>query len=128
MKTNWALFVKIIHLLFVLYVIIAPFSGKCEVITMHAIIVPFLFLHWLTNNDTCALTEIEKFLCNKNDNEETFIGSIVSPVYKVDSNDIKILTLLLWVFSLSQTLQCSKVLSSKLSSSLRVIWPKTFAI
>ena len=123
---KWDIVVRIIHLLIIAFFIIAPFSGKCDMIVLHAILVPFLYLHWLTNNDTCALTELEKFLCNKKGNMETFVGSIVSPVYKIESNDIKILTLLLWTLSFSQSLQCSKEVWASALAPVRMLIPKSF--
>ena len=89
---TWDLIVKFIHSMMVLFFVIAPFSRNCEWIVLHSLLVPFLFLHWLTNNDTCALTEIEKLLSNKTENTDTFIGSIVSPIFKLSSNDTKIMT------------------------------------
>tara|TARA_B100001093_G_scaffold184123_4_gene176766 strand:- start:7653 stop:7895 length:243 start_codon:yes stop_codon:yes gene_type:complete len=77
-------------------------------IKLHAMLIPFLFLHWLTNNDTCALTEIEKWITNTSDNEGTFIGSIVSPIFLISSNDIKVIALFFWIFSLSQVLHSYK--------------------
>lgn len=102
----WGYIVRIIHILFILFMIIIPFTNSKQLLLLHIILVPFLYFHWVTNNDTCALTEIEKYLCNKKVNTETFIGSIVSPIYKIEnqasSNMTKITTLLLWCFSLQK--------------------------
>ena len=105
----WSHIVRLFHSALILFMIIAPFCKNREYVILHAIIVPFLYFHWLTNNDTCALTELEKYLSNKKENEETFIGSIISPVYKINLKDkctivkiTKITTLLLWCFSLEK--------------------------
>jgi len=113
--------VRVLHLLVIFFFIAAPFTHNCELIIMHAVLVPFLYFHWITNNDTCALTELEKFMCNKKENLDTFIGSVVSPVYKIQNSDVKILTLLLWVFSLSQAMNCSKTLWRKFLEPLRIM-------
>ena len=88
--------------------VIVPFSNNKKCNTIHSILVPFLFFHWLTNNDTCILTELEKMISKKEQNKDTFIGSILSPVYII--NDCtsrkltKMTTLLLWCFSLNNVL------------------------
>jgi hypothetical protein len=74
---------------------------------MHLIGVPFLMLHWITNQSTCALTEIEKYLSGKEFDEETFIGSIVAPVYKFQSRDnldivLWVTLIFLWIFTLQK--------------------------
>jgi hypothetical protein len=49
-------------------------------LTYHFITVPFLLLHWVTNNDICALTLLESKLTGVKD-ENTFVGRIVQPIY-----------------------------------------------
>lgn len=121
---KWHHVVKFLHVLIVLFMVVAPFSGKCDYILLHSVMVPFLFLHWATNNDTCALTEIEKFIAGKSDNEATFVGSVVSPVFKIESNEIKIITLFLWVFSLTFALRCNSAAKRKFFYPLRILLPK----
>ena len=106
-NSTWGVIVWLIHKCFTLFVLLAPFSNNYEYLILHAILVPFLFFHWLTNNDTCALTELEKYLTSKENNTDTFIGSIVSPIYLLeDKCQIKklkkMLTLLVWCFTLQK--------------------------
>lgn len=49
------------------------------------IIVPFIMFHWFTNQSVCALTEIEKFVTGKEDDDETFFGKVMGPIYKFHS-------------------------------------------
>ena len=42
---------------------------------MHAVTIPFVMLHWYTNQTVCALTEMEK-LVSGNKEEDTFFGQI----------------------------------------------------
>lgn len=49
-----------IHLIFIILVLIVPFSNSPYLLMMHSIFIPFMILHWVTNNDTCVLTTIEK--------------------------------------------------------------------
>lgn len=105
-KTLWTNIVKFIHAVFVIFMLYGPFSNNKDHIILHAILVPFLYFHWLTNNDTCALTELEKFFSNKKNNKDTFIGSIISPIYIIDNCTMKkinkMTALLLWCFSLQK--------------------------
>jgi len=62
-------------------------------------------LHWVTNQSACALTELEKFLTGKTEDDDTFIGKIVGPVYKFQSCEeqnmfVWSVLILLWLFTL----------------------------
>lgn len=102
----WSYVVWFIHISFVLFMVITPFTHRNEYILLHIILVPFLYFHWLTNNDTCALTELEKYLSNKKVNSDTFIGSIMSPIYIINDCKMqkitKMMTLLLWCLTLQK--------------------------
>lgn len=54
--------ISLIHILFVLFIILTPFIGTKQLLLIHFVAVPFLFLHWITNNNVCALTTLEKFV------------------------------------------------------------------
>jgi hypothetical protein len=75
-------FIKLIHFLVFLFLVVAPFTGSEYLMTMHLLIVPFILLHWATNQSVCALTEMEKLVTGKTCDEETFFGKIVGPIYK----------------------------------------------
>lgn len=75
-------FIKFIHLLVFLFIIITPFIGSEYMLSMHFLIVPFILLHWATNQSVCALTEIEKIVTGTKCDEDTFFGKIVGPIYK----------------------------------------------
>jgi hypothetical protein len=72
--------IKIIHYLFVFFMVATPFFGSEILLTQHFIICPFLILHWITNNDTCALTIIESKIRGVKD-DETFMGNLIKPIY-----------------------------------------------
>lgn len=74
--------IKIIHVLLVIFILITPFTSSEYLQTLHLMIVPFILLHWLTNQSVCALTEMEKIVTGKTCDEETFFGQVVGPVYK----------------------------------------------
>jgi hypothetical protein len=65
-----------------MFIIGAPFSSSEYLLSLHFVIVPFIMLHWLTNQTVCALTEMEKLVTGKTCDDETFFGKIVGPVYK----------------------------------------------
>jgi hypothetical protein len=77
-------------------------TGAAFILAYHALVVAMLLGHWALSDDTCALTMLEQTLrgcpasmklvpAHKRDqvpahcgaNEGTFVGSIVSPVYKI---------------------------------------------
>jgi hypothetical protein len=74
--------IRALHFFLVLFIIGAPFSSDEYLLTLHLIIVPFIMLHWLTNQSVCALTEMEKLVTGKTCDDETFFGKLVGPVYK----------------------------------------------
>jgi len=77
-----ALIIRVIHFLLVVFIIGTPFFGSPYLETMHALIVPFIMLHWITNQSVCALTEMEKMVRGTDCDDETFFGQVVGPVYK----------------------------------------------
>ena len=91
--------INIIHILFVLFILYTPFSGNKKMLEFHYILVPFLFLHWITNNNTCFLTNLECLLTNEKDTKKSFIGRIVEPIYEIKQWQIQIVTLLLWLIT-----------------------------
>ena len=79
------LIIKALHFLLVIFILGAPFFGDAYLQSMHLLIVPFIMLHWATNQSVCALTEMEKMVTGKECDEETFFGKVVGPVYKFSS-------------------------------------------
>lgn len=97
---NAADVIKILHAAFAFLNILAPFSGSQDLLRYHAVVMPFLYLHWITNDDTCALTLLETRLrgCP---NRESFFHNLVSPVYKFRATTIVwVLSLALWIVSM----------------------------
>ncbi len=52
-------FLKILHLLIVLFVIFGFLAPNFAILCAHLIVLPLLVLHWSTNQGVCYLTEIE---------------------------------------------------------------------
>lgn len=89
-----------IHLAFTIAMLIVPFVGTVKHLEFYALLVPFLFFHWTTNDDTCALTQLEVWLTGK-DKYDTFMGRVMSPIYNIDDHDasylIKVVFFFLWL-------------------------------
>ena len=60
--------VVLCHVLLVCFVVISPFISSNYILFMHSFVVPFIMMHWIMNNDTCALTIMEKKLRQQNQN------------------------------------------------------------
>ncbi len=57
--------INIIHLIVIIFVLATPFSNSNYLMLLHIIVVPFIMLHWLLNNNTCCLTVVEKYIRQK---------------------------------------------------------------
>jgi hypothetical protein len=82
--------VQIIHILVRIFLVVTPFLGDEYYLSMHAVTIPFVMLHWATNQTVCALTELEK-LVSGNKEDDTFFGQVFVPIYKNESFVGKIL-------------------------------------
>lgn len=102
--------INIIHLIVIIFVLAAPFSGSNYLMLLHVIVVPFIMLHWLLNNNTCCLTVAEKYIRQKTvgteiKQEDCFTYQLVAPIYDFSKNHeafavfIYLLTAGVWVIS-----------------------------
>lgn len=88
-----------VHIVFVFFMVYTPFSNNKKWLEFHYVLVPFLFLHWITNNNTCFLTNLECLLTGEKDTKKTFVGKIVEPIYEIKTWQIQVATLLLWLIT-----------------------------
>ena len=102
--------INIIHLIVIIFVLATPFSNSNYLMLLHAIVIPFIILHWLLNNNTCCLTVAEKYIREKNTGnvvkeDDCFTYQLVAPIYDFNkdhqtfSSFIYILTISLWFVS-----------------------------
>lgn len=77
--------INIIHVIIRIFIVATPFLGSEYYLTLHLIIIPFIMLHWLTNQTVCALTELEKLARGTRDDADTFFGQMMVPIYKNES-------------------------------------------
>ncbi len=105
------LFINVLHMIVILFVICAPFSGSNYFLTMHLMLVPFILLHWVLNNNTCSLTVAEKFIREQTygkavKEDECYSFKFIAPIYDFNknheaySNFTYILTISLWLVSM----------------------------
>lgn len=91
----------LIHVIFLLWILIIPFTNDRRSLEFYSMAIPFIFYHWSVNDDTCALTQAEMYVTGKN-KDETFMGRVVGPIYKMEENDVNRLTkslfFALWAF------------------------------
>lgn len=65
-----------IHLTMFITLMILPFTNDQRTLEFYSLMIPFLFMHWTTNDDTCALTVAEQVLTGKS-KKETFFGQVM---------------------------------------------------
>ena len=91
--------IRVLHLAFVAFVVLAPFSPTPHLWFVHMTVVPSLLVHWLLNSDECALTMLEMRVRGVS-KSTSFMGQLVGPVYSPPSSVYYIASMfLLWVSS-----------------------------
>lgn len=99
-----------IHIMLILFVVIVPFFGSNYLLLIHSIIVPFIILHWIVNDNTCVLSimemKIREKLGNRDvDRNECFTCNLIDPIYNLRANYddysklIYLITISLWIVS-----------------------------
>lgn len=100
--------IRLFHIFVIIFTITVPFTNSPYLLLFHTIFVPFLILHWVTNNNTCVLTTTEKFfrgVKTKEDEEECFTCQLISPMFDFKKNYsqfskfIYVATIGLWLIS-----------------------------
>lgn len=101
-KAAMAWVIYALHLLLMVFVCIGPWIPDKVILLFYIMLIPFLQLHWITNNDTCALTVAECALRGVKP-EKSFFHNLVSPVYtlnhKVESDLLWAITYVLWIIA-----------------------------
>ena len=102
-------FINIIHIAVILFVVLTPFTNNVLLLLLYLIVIPFIMLHWLVNNDTCAITIMEKVIRSQmkggahvND-QECISYKIIGPVYNFMNDYVDYST---WVWSVTLILWC----------------------
>ena len=83
-----------------------PFFGTPHMLSIYKLVIPFLFFHWATNNDTCVLTKIEQLL-RKCPQKEAFLQKFLEPIYILPMDTFghvtKLIVLLLFYYVMFKT-------------------------
>jgi len=87
----------LIHIILFILAVAVPFFGDKRILRLYSLFIPILFFHWMTNDDTCALTQLEMYITG-NEKQETFFGQIMKPIYTIDDNDARTLAKTLFLF------------------------------
>jgi hypothetical protein len=87
MNTIFANVIKLLHIILILLMIAIPFSSDKQVLSLYVFFSLFIILHWILNEDACALTAMEQYLRGVN-KTESFIGNLVGPVFKLNSDSV----------------------------------------
>lgn len=101
--------ITLLHVLFVLFVVVTPFTNSNYFLLIHLIFIPFLLIHWICNDNTCILTIIErklrKEIYGEVDEDDCITCRLIEPVYDFRKNYrtfsiiIYTITILLWLIS-----------------------------
>lgn len=91
--------IAFLHLIFVIFVVVTPFlTDDTLILLFYCFIVFSVMFHWITNNHGCVLTLIESKLRNKQPTQ-TFMGKLISPVYKISRLEVRLITLALFLYA-----------------------------
>jgi hypothetical protein len=75
-----------IHVLLFVGALVIPFVNNKDLLEFYSLVIPFLMFHWVMNDDTCALTQMEMYMTGK-EKEQTFFGRLVGPLYSMSDSD-----------------------------------------
>ena len=102
--------ITLVHIIYMLFVVVVPFTDSNYLLLLHAIVVPFMIAHWIINDNTCVLTIIEKKIRKdmygtEPEPNDCFTCRLIEPVYDFNKNYdtastlIYIITIALWLLS-----------------------------
>lgn len=91
----------VIHLLMLVAAVVIPiFFKDPRWLELYSLFIPFVFFHWIMNDDTCCLTQMEMYFTGE-EKSKTFMARVLDPVYNVDDDTagklIKLSAFTLWL-------------------------------
>lgn len=119
--------INIIHICLVIFVLIVPFLNVNYYLLLHLIIVPFIIMHWITNNNICGLTVAEYYLReiitgNPVDRSQCFMARLIEPVYDFKKNNQDISTLIYTVTICLVFLSSYKLYRKWKNGEIKTFW------
>jgi len=123
MKAILANVIFLMHILLIVFMVAIPFLNiDWPFLMIHFMLCTTLIVHWLAHDDTCFLTWLESTLRGVPPTE-SFVYKLVSPVYKISDETVKILvivsTIILGVVSAVRL----KAMWPKISADVRKTYP-----
>jgi len=124
--------IKLLHIGFISFILTTPLSNSNYFLLLHSIIVPLLILHWTCNDNTCALTSIERYI-RKEQSQSEYIEEdcitcrLIEPVYDF-KNNYKKFTILTYGIALSLWGLTMCNLYNKYRKGLITDWRQLFII
>lgn len=104
--------IRTIHGAYILFVICAPFTNINRLLVYHMVFISIMLLHWMTNNNTCIFTTVERYVANDllgyNNPDKYYIARLIEPIYDFKQNYDSLSTLLyvaagsLWLVSVGK--------------------------
>jgi hypothetical protein len=84
--------ITVLHVMFIIFVVSIPFTNSNYFLTVHAILIPFLMLHWITQDNSCVLTLVERYVrykinggkVDEDEEENCFTCKLIEPIYSVN--------------------------------------------
>lgn len=116
----------LLHALLVLFIVIVPFTNIPYLLLLHVIIIPFILLHWVLNNNVCALTlaefKIREYINGGPvDRNQCFMARLMDPIYDFKKNNNNRRFFLYTSMILLWSLSCYKLYSMKVSGQIKTI-------
>ena len=77
-------FVLFLHIIFIILAIVIPFTNSNYFLMIYSITVPFIFVHWICQDNTCMITVVEKYLRKQylgETDEDCISCKLIEPVY-----------------------------------------------
>lgn len=101
--------IQLVHICIILFVLIIPFTNSPYLLLLHGVFIPFMILHWVTNNNTCVLTTAEKYVRRtktKQDENDCFTCRLINPIFDFRKKHVQfsefiyIITISMWLVSI----------------------------
>ena len=90
--------IYILHVSLILFNIITPFiTNDPFILILYCLTLITIIMHWAINNDTCILTKLESYFRGTEDTD-TFMGRLIKPVYNISSDEVHMITILLFFY------------------------------
>jgi hypothetical protein len=81
------LIIKIIHILLLLFIILAPFYGK-SLLLKTIVLLGYIYYKWKIDG-SCLLTKIEYYLSGKENEQQGFIYRLINPLFNLSETEFK---------------------------------------